>query len=262
MNDQTNNQSSTEERVVLVTGSSSGIGAEVAKLAASQGFRVVVNYNSKKESAEEVAQVCRELGGEAITVKANVGVDEDCKALVNAAVETWGRVDVLVNNAGITKVVPHSDLYGLTAEDFQNIYQVNTIGAFQMIRAVAPVMKQTGGSIVNVASVAGLIGGGTSLAYGCSKAALLAINKSMARELGPEIIVNAVCPGFVDGEWLREGLGAETYDLVKGHYENKARTNQVMTPRTVAENIWYFAVGAKNITGEHLLMDGGASLPY
>lgn len=262
MNDLSKNDSIKEERVILVTGSSSGIGAEVAKIAASQGFRVVINYNSKQEAAEKIAQTCRDLGGEAITVKANVGNDEDCIALVDAAVKEWGRVDVMVNNAGTTKVVPHSDLHGLTAEDFQNIYQVNTIGAFQMIRAVVPVMKKTGGSIVNVASVAGLIGGGTSLAYGCSKAALLAINKSMARELGPEIVVNAVCPGFVDGEWLREGLGHETYDLVKGHYENKAPTNQVMTPESVAENIWYFAVGAKNITGEHLLMDGGATLPY
>ena len=90
---------------------------------------------------------------------------------------------------------------------------------------------------------------------------MLAMNKSMARELGPEICVNAVCPGFVEGEWLKEGLG-ELYDMVKGHYETQARTDTVMNHETVAENIWYFAAHSQNITGEHLLMDGGATLPY
>jgi 3-oxoacyl-[acyl-carrier protein] reductase len=110
--------------------------------------------------------------------------------------------------------------------------------------------------------VAGLIGVGTSLAYACSKAALLAINKSMARNLGPEIRVNAVCPGFVEGEWLQGLLGEDMYGAIKEHYQTRASTGQVMTPETVAENIWFFADGAPNVTGEHLLMDGGATLPY
>lgn len=251
-----------KRKVIIVTGSSSGIGATVARLAAGRGYNVLVNYNSNKAGAEAVVAECRALGAEAIAVGANVVEDDDCRKLAAAANEAWGRIDVLVNNAGTTKLCPHGDLDGLDAEDFHRIYAVNAVGAFQMIRAVVPLMKQTGGSIVNVASVAGLIGVGTSLAYACSKAALLAINKSMARNLGPEIRVNAVCPGFVEGEWLQNLLGEEVYAAVKGHYEERASTGQVMTMETVAENIWFFADSAPNVTGEHLLMDGGATLPY
>jgi 3-oxoacyl-[acyl-carrier protein] reductase len=253
---------SKKRRVVIITGSSSGIGAAVARLAAGKGYNVLVNYNSNRAGADAVVADCQALGAEAIAVGADVADDGDCRKMAAAAEDAWGRIDVLVNNAGTTKLCPHNDLEGLDAEDFHRLYAVNSIGAFQMIRAVVPLMKKTGGSIVNVASVAGLIGVGTSLAYACSKAALLAINKSMARNLGPEIRVNAVCPGFVEGEWLQGLLGDEMYGAVKGHYQTLAPTGQVMTPETVAENIWFFADGAPNVTGEHLLMDGGATLPY
>jgi 3-oxoacyl-[acyl-carrier protein] reductase len=252
----------TGPKAILVTGSSSGIGAEVARLAARNGYNVLVNYNSNAAGAEAVVADCLASGVEALAVKANVAKDADCRRLAAAAVDAWGRIDVLVNNAGTTRFCAHADLEGLDAADFHHLYDVNTIGAFQMIRAVVPTMKKTGGSIVNVASVAGLIGVGSSLAYACSKAAMLAINLSMARNLGPEIRVNAVCPGFVEGDWLQEGLGEEMYDAVRQHYRNQAATGEVMTPATVAENIWYFADSAPNVTGEHLLMDGGATLPY
>ncbi len=252
----------TDKKVVIVTGSSSGIGAELARLAAREGYNVLVNYNSNREGADEVVAYCKEEGVDAMAVGADVGEDAACRALASVAADTWGRIDALVNNAGTTKFCPHGDLEGLTADDFQRLYQVNTIGAFQMIRAVVPTMKRTGGSIVNVASVAGLLGVGSSLAYGCSKAAMLAINKSMARELGPEIRVNAVCPGMVEGEWLKEGLGEDLYPMVEKHFVDKSSTGQIMTPATVAENIWYFVASAPNVTGEHLILDGGATLPY
>jgi 3-oxoacyl-[acyl-carrier protein] reductase len=249
-------------KTIIVTGSSSGIGAEVARLAARKGYNVLINYNSNSAGANAVLTDCQAEGVEALAVQANVAEDADCRRLAAAAVDAWGRIDVLVNNAGTTTFCAHNDLEGLDAADFHHLYDVNTIGAFQMIRAVVPTMKQTGGSIVNVASVAGLIGVGSSLAYACSKAAMLAINLSMARNLGPEIRVNAVCPGFVEGDWLEQGLGAEMYDAVRQHYRDRAATGEVMTPATVAENIWYFADSAPNVTGEHLLMDGGATLPY
>lgn len=251
-----------ERRTILVTGSSSGIGAEVAKLAARNGYNVVVNYASNAAGGEAVADYCRDQGVEAVAVGANVADDGDCRKLAAAAVDAWGRIDVLVNNAGTTRFHPHADLEGVSAEDFHHLYSVNTIGAFQMIRAVVPTMRETGGSIVNVASVAGVIGVGSSLAYACSKAALLAINLSMARNLGPTIRVNAVCPGFVEGEWLKEGLGEERYNGVRQHYRDRAATGEVMNAITVAENIWYFADGAPNVTGEYVLMDGGATLSY
>lgn len=249
-------------KVIIVTGSSSGIGAAVAQRAARENYNVLVNYNSNKAGAEKVVSYCHGQGVDAVAVGADIGEDAACHALVGVAEESWGRVDVLVNNAGTTKFCPHGDLDGLDAEDFHRLYQVNAVGAFQMIRAVVPVMKRNGGSIVNVASVAGLKGAGSSLAYACSKAAMLAINQSMARELGPEIQVNAVCPGMVEGDWLREGLGEELYPAVEQHYRDRAPTGAIMTPDTVADNIWYFAVGASNVTGEHLVLDGGATLPY
>jgi 3-oxoacyl-[acyl-carrier protein] reductase len=249
-------------KVILVTGSSSGIGAEVARLAARNGYNVLVNYNSNRDGADAVVAYCREQGVEALAVGANIADDGACREMAAAAVEAWGRVDVLVNNAGTTKFCAHADLEGLDAKDFHDLYAVNTIGAFQMIRAVVPVMKKTGGAIVNVASVAGLIGVGSSLAYACSKAAMLALNQSMARNLGPEIRVNAVCPGMVEGEWLQEGLGEELYSMVKQHFETQAPTGTIMNAETVAENIWYFADSAPNVTGEHLILDGGATLPY
>ena len=251
-----------ERKVIIITGSSSGIGAETAKLAARSGYNVLVNYNSNADGAEAVVAYCKEQGVDAVAVGANVANDEDCRRMAAVAVDTWGRIDVLVNNAGTTKFCGHADLEGLDAEDFHHLYSVNTIGAFQMIRAVVPTMKKNGGSIVNVASVAGLIGVGSSLAYACSEAAMLAINQSMARNLGPEIRVNAVCPGFVEGDWLQEGLGPEMYDAAVGYFRERAPTGQVMTPETVAENIWYFADSAPNVTGEAVLMDGGATLPY
>ena len=249
-------------KVVIVTGSSSGIGAEVARRAARDGCHVLVNYNSNRAGADEVVDYCSAQGVEAIAVGADVGEDAACHALVSVAADTWGRVDVLVNNAGTTKFCAHGDLDGLDADDFHRLYQVNVVGAFQMVRAAVPELKKTRGSIVNVASVAGLMGVGSSLAYACSKGAMMMLNKSMARELGPEIRVNAVCPGMVEGEWLKEGLGDEVYALVEGHFKGKAPTGEIMTPATVAENIWFFAVGAPNVTGEHLLLDGGATLPY
>jgi 3-oxoacyl-[acyl-carrier protein] reductase len=251
-----------DRRVIIVTGSSSGIGSEVAKLAARNGYNVVVNFNSNAAGAETVVEYCKDQGVEAVAVGANVADDGDCRKLAAAAVDNWGRIDVLVNNAGTTKFCAHADLEGLDAEDFHKLYSVNSIGAFQMIRAVVPTMKQTGGSIVNVASVAGLIGVGSSLAYACSKAAMLAISMSMARNLGPEIRVNAICPGFVEGDWLEEGLGADVYDAARQYFRDRAPTGEVMNPATVAENIWYFAHSAPNVTGEQLLVDGGATLPY
>ena len=251
-----------ESPVIIITGSSSGIGAEVARRAAREGYNVVVNYNRNRDGADQVVRDCQDCGVEAVAVGADVGEDAACRALAMVAAETWGRIDALVNNAGTTRFCAHGDLEGLTADDFQNLYKVNTVGAFQMIRAVVPTMKQTGGTIVNVASVAGLKGVGSSLAYACSKAAMLAINQSMARELGPEIRVNAVCPGMVEGDWLREGLGEDLYAHVEKHFSERAPTGEIMTAETVADNVWFFVAGAPNVTGEHLLLDGGATLPY
>jgi len=252
---------SNERPVAIVTGSSSGVGAATAKLLAGKGWNVVINYSRKADAAQAVAEACRDLGADAVVQRANVAEDADCRALAAAATDRWGRIDALVNNAGTTKFCDHRDLEGLSAEDFQHIYAVNTIGPYQMTRAVAPTMQAAGaGSIVNTASIAGVSGVGSSVAYAASKGALLIMTKSLARALGPEIRVNAVCPGFIKGEWLAQGLGEERYNKMLRSLEGAAPLQRVCDPEDVADGIYYFIAGARLVTGESLLLDGGAHL--
>ena len=185
-------------KVAIVTGSATGVGAEVARQLAERGCNVVINYTRSEAEAKEAEAACKALGVETLMVQADVSVDADCRRMAQAALDKWGRIDVLVNNAGTSKFVAHHDLEGLTAEDFQRIYAVNVIGPYQMTRAVAPAMqKQGSGSVVNVSSLAGVRGVGSSIAYAASKGALNNMTMSLARALGPEIRVNTVCPGFI-----------------------------------------------------------------
>ena len=157
----------------LVTGSSSGIGAATARLLASKGCNVAINYSRSADAAQAVAAECEAMGVETLVVQADVSQDAHCRRLADAVVDRWGRLDALVNNAGTTKFVEHHDLDGLSGEDFQNIYAVNVVGPYQMTRAVHAQMKSQGqGAVVNVASMAGVMGTGSSIAYAASKAAI------------------------------------------------------------------------------------------
>jgi len=250
------------DQVAIVTGSSSGVGAATAKLLASLGCNVVINYSSKMEAAEVVAEECRQSGAEALVCGSNVADDGDCRGMVQQAIEKWGRVDALVNNAGTTKFVDHKNLDGLSDEDFQRIYSINVIGAYQMTRAVNEVMQsqETGGAIVNVASTAAITGIGSCIAYAASKGALVTMTLSLARVLGPKIRVNAVCPGFIQGDWLRNGMGAERYDSFMKSTEENAPLGVTATAETVADAILHFIVGPQVVTGETLIVDGGRHL--
>ena len=250
-----------EGGVAIVTGSSSGVGAACARQFAELGAHVVVNYANNEAGAQATASACQALGVETIVLRADVAADDDCRRMVDAAVQKWGRVDALVNNAGTTKFCAHDDLEGLSAADFQHIYGVNTIGAFQMTRAVVPHMKRGGrGAIVNVASVAGIMGVGSSIAYAASKGALITMTLSLARVLGPEVRVNVVCPGFIQGDWLEAGLGKDRYDRAKAALEASAPLRVTATADSVAQAILYFVVGADIVTGESLILDGGNHL--
>ena len=250
-----------ENGVAIVTGSSSGVGAACARQLAERGCHVAINYSRNEEGARRTEAACREFGVETVVAKADVAEDGDCRALAAAALDRWGRVDALVNNAGTTKFNPHPQLDGLTKQDFLRIYAVNTVGAYQMTRAVAPAMKRGGrGSVVNVASIAAITGVGSSIAYAASKGAMVTMTLSLARALGPEIRVNAVCPGFIQGEWLTHGLGEERYAAAKAALEASAPLRLTTTPDTVAEAILYFVAGADVITGETLILDGGNHL--
>ncbi len=250
-----------EGGVAIVTGSSSGVGAATARQLAEKGCNVVINFAHNQAGAEETRQACEAFGVETAVVRADVADDADCRRLAAAAEDKWGRIDALVNNAGTTKFCDHADLEGLSAEDFQRIYGVNTIGAYQMVRAVAPAMRRGGrGSIVNVASIAGVMGIGSSIAYAASKGAMITLGLSLARVLGPEIRLNTVCPGFIQGDWLEQGMGPDTYARTKAYLEQSTPLRTTATPDTVAEVIVYLLSGAELVTGETVLLDGGHHL--
>ena len=254
-----------ERKVCVVTGSSSGIGAATARLYAERGWNVVVNYSREAAPAEAVADECRQLGSalgvEVLVQQANVALDADCRALAAAVESRWGRCDVLVNNAGTTKFVGARNLDGLDAEDFQRIYAVNVIGAFQMVRALEPLLKRhPPGAVVNMSSIASTTGMGSSVAYVASKGALNAMSFALARALGPSIRVNAIAPGLVETPWLQNGLGAERYAAMVQAYKSRAALADVIVPEDVARAAWYLGVDAQKTTGEVLAVDAGAKL--
>jgi len=250
-----------EGGVAIVTGSSSGVGAACARQLAEKGAHLVINYANNADGAEETRAACEAFGVETEVVKADVSEDVDCRRLASAALDRWGRIDALVNNAGTTRFCEHGNLDGLDKQDFLDIYAVNTIGAYQMVRSVVPAMKKGGrGAIVNVASIAGVMGVGSSIAYAASKGAMITMALSLARVLGPEIRVNTICPGFIQGDWLEQGMGAERYAQTKAYLEQSSPLKLTTTPDTIAEGVLYFITGADVITGETLILDGGHHL--
>ena len=248
-------------KVCVITGSSSGIGAATARLFAARGWNVAINYSRDAVPAEQVGADCRALGAEAIVVRADVAADEDCRSFAAQVEARWGRADVLVNNAGTTRFVQARDLDGLSADDFQRVYAVNVIGAFQMTRAFEPLLRRHPvAGIVNVSSVASMLGIGSSIAYMASKGALNAMTFGLARALGPEIRVNAIAPGLVETPWLQHGLGAERYAATVASYKARATLAEVIAPEDVAATAWYLGAEAVKTTGEVLLLDAGLRL--
>lgn len=243
--------------VAVVTGGGTGIGAAVVRRLADRGARCVVNYASSRDEAEAVAA---EAGG--IAVRADVADDADCRALARVAVEKWGRLDLLVNNAGRTKFANHEDLEALEADDFLDLYRVNTVSAFQMIRACAPAMRDGGmGAVVNVASVAGVFGIGSSVAYACTKGAMITLTRSLARVLAPAIRVNAVAPGYVGTGWFEKRLGEEGFARLNDRIAGAVPMGFATGPDDVAGPIVNLLDPASRaITGEVTLIDAGAHL--
>jgi 3-oxoacyl-[acyl-carrier protein] reductase len=247
--------------VAIVTGSSSGIGACIAKQLCAKGCNVTVNFSHNEKGARETAAACQALAGETLIRQADVSSDDDCQALVEATVDRFGHLDILINNAGTTKFCAHQNLSGLNKEDFLNIYAVNLVGPYQMTRAAeAALRKQPVSHIVNMASIAAITGVGSSIAYAASKGALVTMTMSLARVLGPQIRVNAVCPGFVAGEWLKEGLGEEAYEMIRKQYIENSPLKNTATPETVAQTVVALVGGTDWTTGETLIVDGGAHL--
>jgi 3-oxoacyl-[acyl-carrier protein] reductase len=251
---------------VIVTGSASGLGAATAAILAKDGARIVVNYASSQKEAEETADLCRSAGGEVVVVQGDVSRDEDCRKIA-AAAAPWGHLDVLINNAGTTKHMPHDNMDGLSAEDFQRIFGVNTIGPFQMVRAARSLLEagaQASGrasTVVNVSSVAGISGVGSSVAYAASKGALNTMTLSLARALAPLIRVNTVCPGYIDTPWFTKGRGVDGAAKVRDSVVAKVPLKRASTADDVAALVCFLATSqSSNMTGEIVRMDAGAHL--
>ncbi|CAL74585.1 Putative short-chain dehydrogenase/reductase (SDR) family protein; putative 3-oxoacyl-[acyl-carrier-protein] reductase [Bradyrhizobium sp. ORS 278] len=250
----------------IVTGSASGLGAATAQLLAKAGMRIVVNYSNSKAEAEQTADLCRKEGVEVIVVQGDVSRDEDCRKIV-AAAAPWGRLDVLINNAGTTKHVPHDQLDGLSAEDFQRIFGVNTIGPFQMIRAARPLLEAAAqaaaraSAVVNVSSVAGISGIGSSVAYAASKGALNTMTLSLSRALAPSIRVNTVCPGYIDTPWFTKGRGEAGAKQVRDAVVARVPLRTASTAEDIAQLVVFLASPASGqMTGEVVRMDAGMHL--
>jgi 3-oxoacyl-[acyl-carrier protein] reductase len=251
---------------VIVTGSASGLGAATAAILAKDGARIVVNYASSQKEAEQTADLCRSAGGEVVVVQGDVSRDEDCRKIA-AAAAPWGRLDALINNAGTTKHMAHDNLDGLSAEDFQRIFGVNTIGPFQMVRAARSLLeagaKASGhaSTVVNVSSVAGISGVGSSVAYAASKGALNTMTLSLARALAPLIRVNTVCPGYIDTPWFTKGRGVDGAAKVRDSVVAKVPLKRASTAEDVAGLVCFLATPqSSNMTGEIVRMDAGAHL--
>lgn len=251
----------------IVTGAASGLGAASASLLAKDGARLVINYSKSRRAAEATAESCRREGAaEVVLVQGDVSRDEDCRKIV-AAAASWGKLDVLINNAGTTKHVLHHNLDGLSAEDFQRIYAVNTIGPYQMIRAArflleASAKASTGTArVVNVSSVAGINGDGSSVAYVASKGALNAMTLSLAKALAPAIRVNTVCPGYIDTPWYTKRFGEAGAKQVRETIVAKVPLKICTAAEDIAQLVYFLASSASsNMTGECVRMDAGSHL--
>ena len=250
----------------IVTGSASGLGAATAAILAKAGARIVVNYSNSKAEAEATADRCRDAGAEVVVIQGDVARDEDCKKIV-AGAAPWGRLDALINNAGTTKHVAHDKLEELSAEDFQRIFGVNTIGPYQMVRAARGLLeagaKASGrpAAVVNVSSVAGISGGGSSVAYAASKGALNTMTLSLARALAPLIRVNTVCPGYIDTPWFTKGRGEAGAKAVRDSVVARVPLKVASSADDIAQLVCFLASPLSgNMTGEVVRMDAGMHL--
>lgn len=239
-------------QVALVTGAGTGIGRGIAVAFAREGASVAVNYSKSRDQAEDAVRQIKAAAGQAMAVQADVSKEADARRLVEAVVREWGRLDVLVNNAGWTRRTPHTDLEALTDEIWQKTLGVNLLGAWYCVKHAIPQMQRQGrGVVINVTSVAAFHGKGSSMAYAASKAALTSLTRSLARAFGPAIRVNNLAPGLVETGFV---------DWPPGEYEAGRRevaTGDLPTVEDLAEAAVFLAADAKATTGSTLFVDGG-----
>ena len=250
----------TPRKTAIVTGSATGVGAATALQLAGRGYDVVINYSRSEAEAQASAAACRGAGADTLLICGDIANDGACRGMVDAALARWGRIDALVNNAGVTTFAGSASWDALDSSTFQRILDVNVIGAFQMVRACAPHLKAARGAIVNVSSIAGALGIGSSVPYVASKGAINSLTLHLARALAPEVRVNAVCPGLITTRWFVDGIGADGYEKLKAQYEQTTPLGRACTAEDVAESVVWLLEGARTVTGEMILLDSGMHL--
>jgi len=254
-----------EDFVVVVTGASTGLGRAIAVESAERGaVAVIVNYARNAEDAQETARLVEAAGAAAVLVQGDVASDADCRRIAQAA-EPYGRIDALFNNAGVTRFAHHADLDAMSAQDFMDLYAVNVVGAYQMVRACRSLLESAPqpGAVVNTSSIAAVTGIGSSIPYAASKGALSTMTLSLARALAPKIRVNAVCPGFIDTPWFGKGLGEQRAEKVRANAAAGTPLQAASSPQDVAVTTVFLASRAsRHMTGESLIVDAGSHLGY
>ena len=243
-------------RVALITGAASGIGRATALALAAAGFDTVVNYSRSEQAARETASLVREKGAMTLLFQCDVSDDSAVRKMLQATEKEFGRLDALVNNAGTTTEVKPQDFDALTPEEWDRVFAVNVRGVFQVTRAATPLLRKSGGSVVNTASIVGLRPGPQPLPYAASKAAVVSLTKLLALNLGPEIRVNAVAPGWIEGDWMIRMLKDRYEDLMARRAKNTP-LRRCVTAEDVAEVIVNLIVSNRLVNGEIVVVDGG-----
>jgi 3-oxoacyl-[acyl-carrier protein] reductase len=244
-------------KAALVTGAATGIGRSAVLALARAGFDVALNYSSSEAAARETAAQAGKLGAKTLLVRCDVSDEKGVRAMLKKVEDAFGRLEVLVNNAGTTASWKPKDLESLSLDEWDRVFAVNVRGLFQVTRAALPLLRKgENPSIVNTASIVGLRPGPQPLPYAASKAAVVNLTKTLAWNLGPEIRVNAVAPGWMEGDWMKRMLG-DKYDDLMGKRAKATPLKRVVTADDVAETMMSLIQSNRFVTGEVIVIDGG-----
>jgi 3-oxoacyl-[acyl-carrier protein] reductase len=247
----------TTRKKALVTGGATGIGRSAVLALARAGFDVAINYASSAQAAQAVAAEAQALGAQTLLLQCDVSDDTAVRAMLQKIDAAWGHLDGLINNAGTTATWKVKDLESLDLDEWDRTFAVNVRGNFQVTRAAVPLLKKgTEPAIVFTASIVGLRPGPQPLPYAASKAAIVSMTKMLAWNLGPEIRVNAVAPGWMEGEWMERMLG-DKYDDLMGKRAKLTPLRRCVTADDVAETMLNLLTANRFVTGEIIVIDGG-----
>jgi 3-oxoacyl-[acyl-carrier protein] reductase len=250
---------SSNKPVALVTGAATGIGRSVVNALAKNGYDVVINYSRSKDAAKITAQDAEAAGAKTLLYRCDVSDDAGVRAMLAATEKEFGRLDVLINNAGTTVDVEPKNLDEMTVDAWNRVFAVNVLGLFLVSRAAAPLIKKSpNGCIVNTCSIAGLRPSAQPLPYAASKAAVANLTKTLANALGPQIRVNAVAPGWIEGEWMKRTL-AENYEGLMARRAKYTPLKRCCTEDDVADSMLSLILHNRFVTGEIIIVDGGFS---